>query len=248
MSAGAGIRLSEASLLSAWEAGAGAAPVERALAVAACAAPPGERVEEWTIGRRDGVLLEVHVAALGGRIELVTTCPACDEKLELEIAAADVQSPCGEAGVEHELEDRASGVRLRFRLPSSADLLAVIGLDDVDAARRALAKRCIVGAERDGAPVAVQTLPDTAIGALAGRVAELDPQADVELALSCAECRHEWSTRFDVAEHVWHGVDARAHSLMYQVAALAAAFGWTEAEVLRLPPGRRRRYLELAGA
>jgi hypothetical protein len=248
MIAGAAIRVSDADVLSAWEAGAEASPVERAVAVAAYAAPPGEAVGEWTIGQRDGLLLDLQAAAFGREIELVTSCPACDEALELAFDAAEVHSAFGEAGVEHELEDPAGGVRLAFRLPSSADLLAVVGLADVDAARRALAERCIVRAERDGGPVAAREVPETALDALAARAAELDPQADLELALACAECGHRWSTRFDVADHVWRSLDVRAHALMGEVAALGAAFGWTEAEVLRLPRGRRRRYLELAGA
>lgn len=248
MIAGAAIRVSDADVLRAWEAGADATPVERAVAVAARVAPAGAPVGEWTIGRRDGLLLDLQAAAFGREIELVTSCPACGEALELAFDAADVRSAFGEAGVEHELEDPAGGMRLVFRLPSSADLLAVVELADAGAARRALAERCVVRAERDGEPVGAGELPETALAALAARAAELDPQADLELSLSCAQCGHRWSTPFDVADHVWRSLDARAYALMHEVAALGAAFGWTEAEVLRLPPGRRRRYLELAGA
>ena len=90
-------------------------------------------------------------------------------------------------------------------------------------------------------------LPETALAELAARAAELDSQADVELALSCAECGHAWSTGFDVADYVWRTTEVRARSLLSEIAALAGAFGWTENEVLRLPAGRRRRYLDLVG-
>ena len=125
MTAGADIRLSDADLLRAWEAGAAATAVERAVAVATCAAPAEERVGEWTIGRRDALLLDIQAAAFGGDIELVTACPACDEALEVAFSAADVRSPCASAGAEHALDDPASGVRIVFRLPTSADLVAV---------------------------------------------------------------------------------------------------------------------------
>jgi hypothetical protein len=237
MTAGVGIRLTDADLLAAWEAGAAGPPVARAVAVAARATP--ERVEEWAIGRRDALLLEIHAAVFGSAIELVTDCPACGEALELTLAVDDVRSPCGDAHAEHELTDAASGVRLVFRLPSSADLLAVAAIDDVADARRALAARCVVTSEP--AP----ELPERAIAALAARIAALDPQADVDLALVCDECGHAWTAPLDVADHVWRRLDARARSLVADVAALASTFGWTEGEILALSADRRRLYLDL---
>jgi hypothetical protein len=245
MTAGGDIRLSDADLLAAWEAGAGATPVARAVAVAACAAP-SERVDQWSVGRRDALLLDVHAAAFGNAFELVTDCPACGEALELTLTVGDVRSSWGDAGAEHELTDEASGVRLAFRLPSSADLLAVAAIDDAAAARLALAERCVAAAERGGAPV--ETLPESAIAALGARIAELDPQADLDLALACGECGQLWTAPLDVADHVWRRIDARARSLVADVAALAAAFGWTEGEILGLSADRRRLYLDLVGA
>jgi hypothetical protein len=248
VSSGGDIELSDADLLTAWETAGRVTPVERAVVIAARAAAADERVADWTVGRRDALLLDLHAAAFGGEIELVTACPGCSAALELSFTAEDVRSPCGDAAAEYDLADPVGGVRLAFRLPASADLLAVIGHEDASAARRVLAERCILRASRDGVPVPARELPETTLDALASRAAELDPQADVELSLSCAECGHAWSTGFDVADHVWRTIDARARSLLREVATLATAFGWTEGEVLGLPTARRRRYLELAGA
>jgi hypothetical protein len=233
------IRLSGLDVLAVWEEGAGAPAVARAVAVAARTASHPEAVCGWSIGRRDAVLLDVHAAVFGGAIELVTSCPACDEALELTVAVDDMRSPHGDAGAEHELVDEVSGVHIVFRLPSSADLLAVATIDDIAAARQALAERCVVG---DAA------LPESAVAALAARVAELDPQADIQLALVCAECGHRWTVPFDIADHVWRRIDTRARTLVAEVAALAGAFGWSETEILGLPASRRRLYLDLVGA
>ncbi len=233
------IRFSELDLLTAWAEGAGGPAVTRAVAVAARAAPHPESVSEWTIGRRDALLLEVHAAAFGDAIELVTACPACGQELELGVAVEDVRSRHGDAEAEHELVDPASGARVAFRLPSSTDLLVVTAIEDVMAARQLLAERCVLG------DVA---LPESTVAALTARVAELDPQADIRLALVCAECGHGWTVPFDVAEHVWRRIDAAAHVLVAEVAALAAAFGWSETEILDLPADRRRLYLDLVAA
>lgn len=233
------IGVSDADLLLAWEQGDSASPVERAVVVAACAAATDESVAEWTVGRRDAVLLDLHIAAFGDELELVVACPACAETLELTLDAAELRSPWGEASAEYSLE--ADGERIAFRLPTSADVLAVLDAPDVDAARRALAERCILGTTPDA-------LSDALIETLASRAAELDPQADIRLALVCVECGHAWKTTFDVAGHVWREVAGRARALEAEIVALAAAFGWSEREILALPRRRRRRYLDLAGA
>ena len=238
MSAGGDIRLTDADLLTAWEAGGRATPVARAVAVAA-RAEPSDRVDEWSVGRRDALLLDVHAAAFGSIVELVTDCPACGEALELSLALDDVRSPCGDAGAEHSLT--AAGLRLAFRLPSSADLAAVAAIDDLAEARAALAERCVTSREPAG------PLPEAAVAALATRIAELDPQADLHLALACSACEHRWTVPLDVADLVWRRVEARARSLVADVAALAAAFGWTEGEILGLSAERRRIYLDLVG-
>jgi hypothetical protein len=233
MTTGGDIRLSDRDVLAAWEAGRSGSPVERAVAVAAAAAP-GAHVEQWTVGRRDGLLLDVHAAVFGAAIVLVTECPACGEALELALSVDDVRVASGDAGAEHAL---AEG--LRFRLPTSADLLAVAAVDDLGAARAALAERCVVA----GGPPA-----ESAVAALAAAIAELDPQADIDLALRCGECGERWTAPFDVADHVWRRLDARARALVAEVAALAAAFGWNEGEILALSGDRRRLYLDLVGA
>jgi len=74
---------------------------------------------------------------------------------------------------------------------------------------------------------------------------EADPQAEIRLELACADCGHAWAEPFDIVDYLWAEIGDRAKRLTYEVHALASAYGWTEAEVLRLPAERRRRYLEM---
>jgi hypothetical protein len=77
-------------------------------------------------------------------------------------------------------------------------------------------------------------------------MAAADPRADVELALACPACAHEWTAAFDAAAFLWSELDAWTRRTLHDVHTLATAYGWTEAEVLAL--GRRRHvYLELVG-
>ena len=80
------------------------------------------------------------------------------------------------------------------------------------------------------------------------RMGDADPQADVQLALACPGCRHEWSAPFDIATFFWSELKARAEMLLREVHELAAAYGWSENEILGLSAARRAAYLEIVRA
>ena len=248
MTGGAGAQILEPDLLHAWERGSRGTPAERAIALVSQATVEAAAVEEWTVGRRDAGLLDLHEAVFGPVIEAVTPCPECGEPQELAFAVSEVRAPFGEAGGEYELLHAESGVRVTFRLLSSADLRAAANADDAFEARCGLLERCVLAATRDGEPVAAAALPDDAVAALGEEIARHDPQADVELTLSCTECGHRWHVQFDPADYLWRKVDRRVRTLLAEIAVLAGAFGWSEREILALPETRRRYYLDLVGA
>jgi hypothetical protein len=68
----------------------------------------------------------------------------------------------------------------------------------VDAARNVLVQRCVLQASQDGVEVAATALPETVLSMLVEYMAKCDPQADVQLNLSCPECSQSWAVRFDV--------------------------------------------------
>ena len=83
--------------------------------------------------------------------------------------------------------------------------------------------------------------------------AEVDARLEAREALSRADIvarlrrlRRGLARSLDVGAHVWTEVDAAARRMMGEVAAIAAAFGWTEAAILAMSDARRRAYLELA--
>ena len=72
-----------------------------------------------------------------------------------------------------------------------------------------------------------------------------DPLAEVELALACPVCGHQWQLVFDVASFLWLRIEAQARRLLEEVHALARAYGWREADILAMSSGRRQAYLEM---
>ena len=191
-------------------------------------------------GDRAELLLQLRRLLCGEALECVLSCPHpdCGEQLELSLQVTDLlaeREPL--SGPVHEL--RVAGERVVFRLPT--------GGDEEQAARRALADPEAAVAELLAACL-VET-PDPAPAELAEAVAEemaaLDPQADVLLSLVCPECEREGTVPFDPAAYLFAELAGRVRRLEREVHVLASWYGWSEQEIVALPPERRSRYIEL---
>ena len=229
--------LSSAALLAVWESVSARSAAERALSLLATSEPqtPVEELARLSVGQRDVRLFELRAATFGERLEIVGTCPECASPFELETRVCDLLvdtrrevAPAGEV--------EADEVRVRFRLPDSADLAAAAR----NGSARLLFERCIVDS-----PVAVEALPDAIVEAVGERIRELDPQSEVELVLACPACDHRWRDLFDIASYFWTEVEALAMRLLQEVHVLARAYAWREADILAMTPRRRRFYLDL---
>ena len=64
---------------------------------------------------------------------------------------------------------------------------------------------------------------------------------------TCPACGHDASITFDVVSYLWNEIDEWAKRVLVEVHVLAAAYGWSERDVLALSPRRRRLYLEMQG-
>jgi hypothetical protein len=95
----------------------------------------------------------------------------------------------------------------------------------------------------DDAPVVAQDLPEAVITALAARLVEVDPVADLSFGLSCPACSHDWSASFDITAYFWRELSAMARAMLEDVHLLATAYGWREADVLSISAARRAFYL-----
>jgi hypothetical protein len=143
---------------------------------------------------------------------------------------------------------------VQYRLPDSTDLQAVAACENVDAARKLLLDRCVVdiqcdvGQKEQGVGTNGRSYSPAFVAALAGKIAERDPQAEVLLNLQCAECKHEWQSLFDIATFFWSELETHAKRLLHEIHILARVYHWRERDILELTPTRRRWYLEMATA
>lgn len=231
--------LSSAALLAVWESVSARSAAERALSLLATGEPhtPVEQLARLSVGQRDVRLFELRAATFGERLEIVGTCPQCAAPFELETRVRDLLVDT-RRDVDAIAEIEADDVRVAFRLPDSTDLAAAARSES---APRLLFERCVVDSS-----IAVAELPDAVVRAVGDRMRELDPQAEVELVLTCPACEHRWRDLFDIAAYFWSEIEALAIRLLHEVHVLARAYAWSEADILAMTPRRRRFYLDMA--
>jgi len=215
----------------------GASAAARASALlASCVAQLGGEpagladVRELVVGDREALLLQLRAAAFGERVPCVLECPACGERMDLELAVADLLvGAYADAAAEHTLGP------LRFRLPTGADLEAAAEAADAEAGATLLLERCVLAGALTGA----------AREALEDELERLDPQAELRIAAACPSCGEPVDALVDAGALLLDELAGGADRLFREVHALARHYHWSEREILGLELRRRRRYLDL---
>ena len=78
-------------------------------------------------------------------------------------------------------------------------------------------------------------------------MADADPQADVQLAMTCPTCGQTRKAAFDIASFFWSEIERWSLRMFREVHTLATAYGWREKEILGMSAWRRQVYLQLVG-
>ncbi len=247
--------LSPLELLWIWEQGLAQQPVQRALMLLGAAYPEktSEELAKLSIGQRDALLLTLREWMFGPQLASVATCPNCSDRLELNFNVSDIRvAPIVKPAEEFSLS--IADYEMRFRLPNSLDLAALPAagsanseLDEVAIAQEILLERCLLAIAFQGEAQSLAQLPHEVKQKVIEQMALADPQADVQLNLSCPSCRQQWQTTFDIVSFFWSEINAWAYRRLREIHALASAYGWRESDILALSPQRRQLYLEMVG-
>ena len=207
-----------------------------------------ESVRSLTVGDREALLLQLRRLTSGDRLPCIVSCPSpeCGEKLDLELRVTDLLVPACDArreSYEMELAQGERTCRVQFRLPTGLDQEAVAGLarSDLSAAVEMLLQRSLIFAE--GATVS--ELPETARRQLTERMLELDPQAEINLRVTCQCCGGAFEVIFDAAGYFFQELKAEMGQLFHEVHVLAYHYHWSLKEILGMSAHGRRRYLRL---
>ncbi len=239
--------LSAQNILKIWERGQDQHYLDKALTLLSPSFPDSTKDElaTLTIGQRDACLLSARELVFGGRLNIFTRCPRCQERLEFSMSTKDIctaQEPYEPGSI---FELAADDFVLRFRLPNSIDLAETAGCRDVSAARMMLVERCVKKAFHNGMEITGKALPEEIIGRLSMRMAECDTHAEVLIDLRCPACDHTWQMLFDVVSFFWTEISSHARRLLEEVHTLACAYGWSESDILSMSQRRRQFYLDM---
>jgi hypothetical protein len=227
--------------LALWEALASTTPVAHgAMVLVALGAADGladaVRMPLATAAR--AALRELRERA-GPQVQTVLTCPDCAATLDVPLILDDLLAATGDApatagGV---TVDGVEGVVVRG--PTTEDLLVALASPQPSAALR---DRCVTwpaGIDATTLDPAVQERVSAAAEELAGASA-------LAVRLRCPDCGRDVAAEVDAVALLADRVSTEVRDLLADVAELATAFGWSEAEVLQLSDVRRRAYLDLA--
>jgi hypothetical protein len=245
--------LTATELLAVWESGTSQPPAQRAITLLApvCAGAPPDELARLPIGRRDARLLALREQTFGPHLLSLSECPKCGAPIELEFDVADIRTETEGEAVETTgpLSLHRDHFKITFRLPNTLDLAAAAEATEPRGARQRLLERCLLSAQNtDGDEIPPAALPEELLTAVAARMSQADPQADVQLGIVCPQCHHQWNAPFDIATFFWTELQAAALRLLREIHELASAYGWREAEIQNLTAARRQAYLELVHA
>ena len=226
--------LGDSQCLALVERGATRHPLDRALLLAAVA----EAGVDWAdrpLGQRNARLLALRCEWFGPWFDAVLACQACAKLLSLHVDLRAI----GERAVADDSPVSAGGAS--FRRPTTRDLAALVGQPDIASATSALLRRLALGE-----PGAHWT--DAERSALDGSLDDADPLAHIALEVDCEHCACRFTTPLDIGASLWDELAAQAERVIDDVHVLAAAYSWSEAEILAMSTARRALYKQRAGA
>ena len=239
--------LTATDLLDNWDAGHMASPSRRSLLLLSAFLPEEKEVlANMPLGALNARLLRLRAQLFGPTLNCLASCPRCNAAIETTFGIDGLLShaaePSSQESIVHSLTH--DNCTIDFRLPTAADLLAIVDRPSTQAAGE-LVERLIDKSVRNGERVSIHELPAEILEGVERQITKIDPLAHIELNLTCPGCRSDWLEVLHVIDFLWLEIGNLAKRILFEVARLASAFGWSEREILALTPERRRSYLGL---
>lgn len=210
-----------------------------------------EQIGSLTVGDREALLLHLRRLTLGERVRCVLTCPdrGCGEKLDLELDVGELLLPPYPYTRQHHettVAENGTSYHVRFRLPTGADQEAVgtVARMDLKTAAGSVLERCIEDVGAEGVD-ALEVLPPIVAERLPAVMADLDPQAELRLALTCPACQNGFSALLDAGTYFFQELEGETKHLYREVHTLALYYHWSEAEIMAMSNRKRGMYLGL---
>jgi hypothetical protein len=234
-----GVHYSADSLLHLGEYARRASPASWAVQVIAAAWPElsQSRIEAWPLGQMDNALVALRQQQFGTEWLSEPVCSACNATFEVGF------------------DPLAMGFAIPLEWQPDALPTRECDFGAVTISLRPLMVHDLLAIERCSSEAGAKTYLKNALGVddehfeKALEVAfDLDPLANIWIATRCPECDAGQSLLFDPARFLAEEMARSSDRLLGEVADLAFAYHWAEADILALPPARRAFYLSRIAA
>ncbi len=160
----------------------------------------------------------------------VMACTSCDGLIDLRVAPEELEA-------EGPVPEAVTAGALAFMRPNGTQEDAIAAGAAIEDIAAALCLRP-AGGEAPAAAALGAALP-----ALEAALAAEAAHVPGSLPITCPHCAAQ--TRFWFDPFDW--ISRHAGQALADVHRLASAYGWTEAEIMKLPDARRRAYLAMTG-
>jgi hypothetical protein len=188
-------------------------------------------------GRTAALLRLVALTEQRDNISITARCAAdaCGESFEFDLPLRTLPGGPSDAGpLRVQLDD---GRTLTMRRPTGHDLSH---WRDAQPASRTEALRAMLGSLVLTGSAGLEDEP-----AVSEAIAAMDPLVDFTVSCSCPACGAPNDVEVDLEELALERLARRQRALLQEVHRFASCYGWTESEVLAVPPARRALYLAL---
>ncbi|MDH5344663.1 MAG: hypothetical protein OEW59_02785 [Gammaproteobacteria bacterium] len=190
------------------------------------------------VGSRIAALLRLLAATDAvDHLSLLAHCrrPSCGERFEFELPLAMLHDvvPEGET-----IQVPLNGGRsVLLRRPNGRDLREW-------RSQQPTSRQAAVATMLRSLVVEGQATPDDE-PVLAEALLDLDPLVAFTVSCACPACRSINEVRVDLEDIALARLRWKQRELLHDIHRLASRYGWTEAEVLAIPPHRRTHYLAM---
>lgn len=221
-----------------------------------------EMTRSLLVADRQYLLLKLREATFGERVQATIFCPwpDCGKKADVDFSIGDIpvkesedKGPAYRMELSMEAAFRNdSGEEYReitFRLPSGGDqeVVSPLILENEAVALTALLRRCIlsIGPFKDPGDELTGGLSPMARMEIERRMEAVAPEVELTMEAKCPECGREFAAPFDLHEFFFGELRVSRDLLYREVHYLAYHYHWSEREIMEMPRGKRRRYIEV---
>lgn len=170
-------------------------------------------------------------------LPLQAHCGRCGEAFEVELSLAVI----GEQG---RLAERSPTVRIELEDAQSVLLRRPTGADQRRWQASLQATDAMMFDELLVSEMPLEPLPDR-LARIAAAMQSADFLPAFEISYVCPNCAHEGDLPLDLEGALLVQLERQTQQLTLDVHRLASRYGWSEADILELPPHRRAAYLQL---